>query len=513
MNICVLVPSEDHMTQAGVRVRYRRIEHVLRDQGHELHVTPIQNLASQADFPHDVYIISKCYDARAFLVAHLLAGSEKRVGVDFFDDYFSQSHDSRFTGLRYWLRTLLQLADFVLCSTPAMRELAGRHAPGLPVHVMNDPAVPLDAEIVRLGVRRKLEYAKWSGILNVGWFGIGDNPHFPVGLADLVAFGEDLAKLRGQGFDVRLSILTNQRAMTTDGLAMLRRLAVPYTVEEWTEEGEKRLLARSLVCFLPVNAQNFSVVKSLNRAVSALSAGAQVLSSGYPLYDPLAPFVYRDPAKLLDDIKRHSLVLREDTVPQLMRLIEERADPVAEGRSLAKFLEKQRERASSSSPAAGRQAPAAVIHGKNTLGDAHKLAQRMAALSVCSPFCHFGLNFDLRFALAADREGFDVLIADKHCPTLGLNIQALMSPHGKILDTMYQKLDASQLFPGLRFDGTALARTGSPMSISASYPYVMANIEKILQRLFPGISCYHSEHATLPWAIPPRAEFASRKAV
>ena len=501
MNICILVPSADYAMQAGVRIRYRRIEQVLGAQGHELHVTPIQDLLKQTDFVYDVYIISKCYDARALLVAGLLQGGNKLVGVDLFDDYFSQTHDSRFTGLRYWLRSLLRSADIVLCSTPVMRDLARSFAPELAVHVMNDPAVRLDAEDVCLALQRKLEYVQRSGILNVAWFGIGDNPYFPVGLKDLVAFGGDLDKLRGRGFDVWLGILTNQRAMKADGLAMLRRLAVPYTVEEWTEEREARLLATSLVCFLPINAQNFSVVKSLNRAVSALCAGVQVLSSGYPLYGALAPFVYRDPAKLLDDVKRRTLVLREDTVPQLMRLMKECADPVVEGRSYVEFLEKQRERKSGSSPAAGQQPPAALIHGKNTTGDVHKLAQRMAVLSVCSPFCNFDLNFDLRFALAADREGFDVLIADRHCSMLGRNIEALLSPHGKILDTTYRKLDASQLFPGLRLDGSALARMGSPMSVSASYPYVMASIEKILRHLFPGIRCYHSEHAALPWSV------------
>lgn len=489
------------MTQAGVRIRYRRIEDVLRGQGHELHVTSIQDLASQTNFIHDVYIISKCYDARAFLVAHLLAASEKCIGVDLFDDYFSQSHDSRFTGLRYWLRTLLQLADFALCSTRAMRELAESFAPELPVHVMNDPAVPLDPESVREALRRKLEYAHRRATLNVAWFGIGDNPHFPVGLADLVAFGGDLASLRGQGFEVRLSILTNPRAMTADGLAMLRRLALPYTAEEWTEERERRLLATSLVCFLPVNAQNFSVVKSLNRAVSALCAGTQVLSSGYPLYEPLAALVYRDPAQLRDDVKRQTLMLREDTVPLLQRLMEQWADTLAEGQSLAQFLEKQRERKS-----AGQQTPAAVIHGKNTIGEVHKLAQRKAVLSVGSPFCTTPLNFDIRFALAADGEGLDVLIADRHHSTLGQNIQALLSPHGKILDITYQKLDTSRLLPGFRLEGVALARMGSAMSVSASYPHVMAGIEKILRQLFPGIRCYHSEQAALPWSVAPQTE-------
>jgi len=513
MSICVLVPSEEHMAQAGVRIRYRRIERELRALGHELQVAPIQTISGLSDLAHDVYVISKCIDARALLLARVLMDSGKLVGVDLFDDYFSQTNDSRFTRLRYWLRTLTASADFILCSTPAMCELAARLAPGLAVHVMNDPASRLDAEGVRAALLRKFEYAHTNRILHIGWFGIGDNPHFPVGLTDLVAFGADLASLRGRGFDVRLSILTNQRAMTANSLAMLRRLAVSYTVEEWSEERERLLLARSLVCFLPVNAQSFSIVKSLNRAVSALCAGAQVLSSGYPLYERLAPFIYRNPRKLLDDFTRRTLTLREDTVPQFMRLMEQWADPGGEARALVGFLQGLRQRKSAGVPPARSQALVAVIHGRNTLGDVHEFALRMNALSVCSPFCSAKLNFDVRFQLAADAMVCEVLIADRHYPRLDSEVREHLLPHGKILDTRYRKLDPRRLLPGFRFEAPGLARMNSIMSITASYPSVMANIETILRHLFPGITCYYSEHATLPWAISPRAQFASHKSV
>ena len=41
MKICVLVPSANNLTSAGVRVRYRRIESPLSALGHELSVLPI----------------------------------------------------------------------------------------------------------------------------------------------------------------------------------------------------------------------------------------------------------------------------------------------------------------------------------------------------------------------------------------------------------------------------------------------------------------------------------------
>jgi hypothetical protein len=366
-------------------------------------------------------------------------------------------------------------------------------APQGAVHLMNDPASRLDAQRIRRALRFKLEEVRRTGVLHVAWFGIGDNPYFPVGLKDLVGFGADLSRLQRPGLAVRLGILTNRRALAAD--TGLGRLAVPYTLQEWTGPREARLLARSLLCFLPVNAQNFSVAKSLNRAVSALAAGTQVLSRGYPLYDALAPFIYRAPENLLDDLGRERLALREETVPDLMRLLEQHADSAVEARGLVEFLEEALERNRSSAPAA--QPPIAVVHGSRTTDAAHKLAQRVGALSVCSPYCKSGLNFDLRFALSED-VGLEVLIAEKLCERLAPPIQARLKRHGKIIATVYKRLEASDPpAPG----ATALARMETPMSVAAGHAHTMAGIEQVLGELFPGIRCYFSEHAEFPWRV------------
>ena len=198
--------------------------------------------------------------------------------------------------------------------------------------------------------------------------------------------------------------------------------------------------------------------------------------------------------------------LREDTVAGLMHLMARWADPAVEARALAGFLGKQPRRDPAAAPMTAQPPLAAVIHGRNTLGDVHKFAQRMDALSVCSPYCSADLNYDVRFPLAPDGSGCDVLISDKRCSLLERDVQAQLAPHGKIVGTRYRKLDASRLLPGFTFDGAALARLNSPMSIAASYPSVMASMERILERLFPGIRCFYEEHAALPWSTPARRE-------
>jgi hypothetical protein len=282
---------------------------------------------------------------------------------------------------------------------------------------------------------------------------------------------------------------------------MLRRLPVPWTIEVWTEEREAALLARSLVSFLPVNAQNFSIVKSLNRAVSSLAAGTQVLSTGYPLYDALSPFVYRDPGKLRRDIEMRALALREETIDEFLQKMTEFGSVPVETRRLSEFLTTQYERMCSNA----RPAPvcSAVIHGKDSSSHVHKIAQKIGALSVASPFASEKLNYDVKFSFPAGGPGLEVLIAEKHCPRLPNDLRSLLYAHGKELQTDYKAAELSQLVPDVSLTAQALATANSTFAMLASYAHVMNLVEKALRRLFPGISCYYSEQSKIPfWTIP-----------
>lgn len=133
MRLGIIIPTEQQKAQAGVRIRYERIKPALQVLGHDLDFIPIQNLASTSKLTHDIYLISKCYDARAILGAQQLQRQGAIVGVDLFDDYFSQLTDSRFVRLRYWLRALLPHCSFILCSTPGMQDIAKAYDPHLPI--------------------------------------------------------------------------------------------------------------------------------------------------------------------------------------------------------------------------------------------------------------------------------------------------------------------------------------------------------------------------------------------
>lgn len=495
MRLCIVAPSEEYLGLAGVRIRYRRIAEHLQRHGHALEIEVIDRFRSLPQFVHDAYVFSKCYDGRSVLIGQLLRGSARIVGIDMFDDYFSQRADSRFVAYRDWLRSMVEVSDFFLCSTQRMHEVVHGYKPDLPGHVLNDPYDDADATRIAQVARRNLEAAHAQRRVAACWFGVGDNPHFEVGLHDLHAFGEALARLQQRGWDVHLSILTNRRALDVSGLERLRRLPLRWDLDEWTEERERELLARSLVAFIPVNAQAFSIAKSLNRAISALTAGAQVLSNGYPLYAPLDPFVYRDPDALLEDLERRELKLREASLPTLLGLLGSIGDPNEEAARCAAFLESHSQRKSAGAAPRMSEASACVgvLHGVRSPGVVHQTAQRLKQLSIGSPFAIESLNYDLRF-VRGDRGSVVAQLSDTATtalpPALRRRLTAGTSSTGKPVHC----LDASALCPRPAATLAPHLR-GAPGRAGrlVAYGSAMLAVRDIAQALFPHIELHLSE--------------------
>ncbi|OWU82254.1 hypothetical protein ATO6_22695 [Oceanicola sp. 22II-s10i] len=485
MKIAIFIPNEQWSGSAGVRIRYDRIRPLLAAAGHEMELFAIDAVRDGKGLDADICLLSKCNDARAIALAARLQASGKRVGVDIFDDYFSQTEDPRFVHLRVWFRSLLPHLDFILCATEAMRGLMHDLAPGLPCHVLNDPHGGYDPALLAERLEANAARARATRTLEIGWFGTGDNPHFSVGLQDLAAMSGALAGLRGGGYRPRLSILTNKRAMTVDRLELLSRLPVPYRLEEWTEERETALISRSLVCFLPVNAQNFSVVKSLNRGITTLTKGAQVLSAGYRLYDPLEEFVYRDAAEIVGDLDRNRLRLRKDTLSSFSRLMRDLGDPAGEAVRLADFLSALPVRA-----VPGAAPVLAVIHGVASTGDIHKTVQKLDCLSVPCPVNRVRLNFDVDPAFDPRGGHVDVALSERAMAALAPRWRDRVRPgQDKVAGRL--RLDAADL-PQLRPVRPQLRRFRHLLALER-YHEDLALVGALLDLLFDDVRVFLSE--------------------
>jgi hypothetical protein len=496
MRLRVIVPGEDSFASAGVRIRYRRIAAALAPLGHTLGVTAIDSAIPDAGDDTRAFLFSKCHDARAVALAARLRSEGREVGVDIFDDYYTQPDDSRFVHIRNWLREMAPLLTFALCSTPPLQRTVTERLPHLPCHMLNDPAAAEGAEQVAEAVALKLERVRRSRLLDIGWFGIGDNPHFPLGLADLVGFSGELVGLAATGLTPRLTILTNRRALTAGALEMLKRLPLDWRIAEWNETAESELVAASYACVLPVNAQPFSTVKSLNRVVTALTGGTQVLSLGYPLYDRFGAFIYRDARSLLDDIGNATPRLSAATVPDLAAALAQHASPAAEAARLADFLD-----ALPPSPAVA-EPPLAVLHGRQSSAAVHGFVQRLGHLSVTGPWTSLAHpGFDLRIGQGTARVPAALLSA-RGLKRLrpGLAEQARpCSPAGKDKDLFELPLDPHGAEAGLAAADPLLTLDAV---FAAAYGRQIAALEHLVRRLFGPLKTVIAEQASPFWRQP-----------
>lgn len=499
MKIRVITPNEDYRRQAGARIRYGRLSEPLKALGCDIDLVPMDRLSAGAAPDGDVYLISKCHDVRAALAAQWLRQAGRLVGIDLFDDYFSQVEDSRFARLRSWLQACTHASDFVLCSTPAMERVSRQFVPHLPAYVMNDPFEAFDAGALAEALARKREAVRASGVLQVAWFGMGDNPYFPVGLSDLVAFSGELAAMRGQGLEVRLKISTNRRALTPDTLAALRQLPVPFEIGEWSEAAERALLEESYAAFLPVNGQPFSTVKSLNRAVTALSAGVQVLSAGYPLYACFGPLIYRSGAELARDAKDGKGRLDGASLAVLAEGLAQYADPARETEGFAAFLRALEPKAwKRAGKSAGGKPFAAVVHGQESGEMQHAFARKIGALSVGTPFGLQKLDYDVRLTTGTPETGPDFLVREALIPLIDTG-RVRWGRQVTLNKTVYQRVSfgAPLAREGLDLAGLKLSST-----LSSGHHAVLSEVARLTRELFPDIPLILSEELRQPWRIP-----------
>lgn len=490
MKLIVLVPSEEYRTYAGARIRYGRLAPELQRAGIHLQLEEIGYFSADRD-DYDALLISKCHDARSLVVAAIASRRGKLVGLDLFDDYFSQVEDSRLIRFRRWLEELIPNLSYAVCSTPLIGRILTNIRPDLPVHVANDPAPDFNARTLKSVLDAKLSVARDTRIIRFAWFGIGDNPHFPVGLSDLDAYSDAFRSLADRGWTLTCTVLTNGRALKVDALARLNSLPITTGVAEWTEENEHDLLARSFACFLPVNAQNFSAAKSLNRAVTGLSAGCQILSVGYPLYKPLHDFVYRNPSVFLDDLQRGSMRHSSGRMDEFLVSMSSIGSAEGEAQALVDFL--------SSAPVSPVQETTrlVLIHGQATNGAAHKLVQAAGGLSIASPYCATPLGFDVTFR--GKTGAIEMVLTEKAAKLLPEQARERLQSQAR---TSERKLFV------LRADDEATSQAPMEKEVEesipsqlASYDHTMKHIQRRMSEEFGPCRFLISESSPLPFSF------------
>jgi hypothetical protein len=501
MKICIVIQSDAFRASAGMRIRYDRFRDSL-DQSVVIDARTTAELSSGGNFEHDVYIFCKTFDTLALLLARRLKEAGKTVGQDFFDDYFSQLADPRLERFRQWLRDMAPVTDFAICSTACMSQVIQSYMPAVPITTIEDPVAGFDAERVARLAEEKAARARESRAVDVVWFGIGDNPYFPVGLIDLANCDHELADMQRSGWDVRLRIVTNRRPFEGTGAEVLRTLSVGFEVVEWTEDVERQELEQATVALIPVNGQAFSRAKSMNRAVTALEAGCLVLSTGYPLYEQIGEFIYRSPAELLSDLDSGQMRVSEATSSALAARLKELADPAEAAR---RFV------------AAARQARSqwrrwrqlrtvCLIHGRTSTIGVHKAAGAVDGLSASTIFTKAQWNFPVRF----DR--LDGAIVMRVTPAVAEKYKLPFDAEretARVRDFEFVEVSTAALdVPSLRID---LPPQTNPILDLAVYEDVMRFAQECCVAAFPAADILIADTSPFTRKPDPQAVAAERR--
>lgn len=396
MKICIVIQSDAFRNSAGMRIRYDRFAECIAEPGVTLEAVTCAELVVAEKLDHDVYIFCKTFDTAALLLARRVRAARKAVGQDLFDDYFSQYDDPRLQRYRNWMSEMAPVTDFAICSTPRMVDILRGYLPNVPITPIDDPVTGFDPILVSSIADAKVARARESRTLEVVWFGIGDNPYFRVGLSDLAACEEEFVRMQQLGWKIHLTIVTNRRAFEGGGAEALRGLSVGFDLVEWTEEAESEALEHATVAILPVSGQSFSRAKSLNRALTALRSGCQVLTVGYPLYERLDQFIYKSTEQLLADIESTGCRVSSTSVNALISRVSEVANPFEGAKA---FVKQAREGLRIASALRTSVPLVCLLHGRKSKIDLHKLVQRMGGVSVRTIFTEAPWNFPVRFDL------------------------------------------------------------------------------------------------------------------
>lgn len=246
---------------------------------------------------YDAVIFSKSHSAAAVAAAQVLRAAGRAVVVDLCDNLAAAHAVRHVSDARLErFRAMLACATHLTFST-AM--LADQIAATLPCACVDRRIIPdaLDmpgtasvAGMTAPGQRQLARLDRFLGrrpdALHAIWF--GKSLGRVSGYAHLHAAA---ARLAAQPFPVTLTVLSN--AAVRWWLERWRwRIPVHYV--GWRQETAAAVLARHRVAVLPVQANDYTLGKTINRPATAILAGLGVVADAIPSYEELRPFVALD---------------------------------------------------------------------------------------------------------------------------------------------------------------------------------------------------------------------------
>jgi hypothetical protein len=475
------IPDESN---AGFRIRYKPVIDFLEKLGHEIHIKSINEDLFSNNYNFVIFI--KCYNFKSVLIANDLSKRGVFVGVDLFDNYFSDFENINLKKFRIWLKRIIGHCSFVICSTNLLLLEIKSYIGSTPVYIMNDSVEKPSYQIIEELVKKKIKWFIKNKTVNIAWYGMGDNPYFDVGLDDLISYIGEIERLQysiyNLNYIVSLEILTNKRALTLTNLKKLNGLNIKYTIHEWTKEKEDELLTRALLVFLPVSYQAFSKVKSLNRALTALCSGANVFSVGFPLYQCINSWIYTDGDNFIKDLSKNELKLNNFNIKKMLTDISKVSDVELEAVMLTNYLNSVKLR--------GNSKNYLYITHKNPDIKLHKILSKHGHISAATEFCNKNFNFDLQIN---KKDDFYYIISNektfKLFPQIIKKKFSLSAKEKMDQKCYYCKLE--DLMIANNYD--EMLQIANKLEVNSNLEIISSLYSEIYKTILPGFECIFDE--------------------
>jgi hypothetical protein len=130
----------------------------------------------------------------------------------------------------------------------------------------------------------------WPRASRIVWFGNHGAEHARFGMLDILDWRGALEALASDR-KVELVVISNSREKYE---ASIRPMAIPSRYVEWSPAAVQQCLDGAAAVIIPNSLDPFSVCKSANRTVLALSRGVPVIATMTPALRPLADYIRTD---------------------------------------------------------------------------------------------------------------------------------------------------------------------------------------------------------------------------
>ena len=280
-----LVPNLEVNT-ASTRYRCFHIARVLAQWGVEqsFYTEPNEACASLSQI--DALIIVKRVEPDLMKLVAEANEQNKPIFLDLCDDLLHERHPFNVGGLhRMVFNGIAPLLAGVVTPTSTMAQRVRGYAGNveLPTHVIPDIAETEDLFYATAEFATRTPQARPAAASSrsssgkerksVVWFGTSGGIHSNFGIASLLPAMPALRAVNGQ-IPIELVLVSNKEA-TAD--AVIRPFGVPTRYEPWSPETVYAELKRADAALLTTGDDDFSITKSANRLLQALSARVPVV--------------------------------------------------------------------------------------------------------------------------------------------------------------------------------------------------------------------------------------------